>query len=134
MLADADQKSVLLRLHDQIDEARAELSAAEIAESFRPPIEPLAVEGAIAALVQSGLVVSISQSPTRYRISRVGINEIERTHDISTTINPGTGIIHRSYSERASRPDEESPINWTKWGVILTAIAIAVAILIAVVS
>ncbi|MHA0318565.1 hypothetical protein ACXY7D_10505 [Sphingomonas melonis] len=130
MIADGDQKSVLLRLHDQIDESRAELSAAEICCGFTPAIDPVAVESALRQLVQAGLVVSIGSSPTRYRISRVGIGLIEQEFDITTTINPSTGIVHRSYSER---PAPVTPGNagrdWGKSGAIAGWISLILAII-----
>jgi hypothetical protein len=134
MIADGDQKSILLRLHDQVDESKVELTASEIFDSFRPKIDPLAVEFALDALVTAGLVVTVVRQPTQYRISRAGIAEVEHGYDISTTINPGTGIAHRTYSERAPLLVPRPIIDWTKWGTILTGIAIVVTIFIAVIS
>ncbi|VWX56853.1 hypothetical protein SPHINGOR109_10704 [Sphingorhabdus sp. 109] len=133
MLANENQKAVLLRLHDQLDELKAELSASEIAESFTSKLDPLAVEDALSSLVNSGLVLTVQNSPTHYRVSRAGITEVENTHSISTTTNPSTGIVHRSYSERQHPSGYQSSINWQMWGVILTAVAIFVTILIAVI-
>ncbi len=133
MLADDNQKAVLLRLHDQLDELKAELSAVEIAKSFTTKLDPLVVEMALSSLVNSGLVVTVQNSPTHYRISRAGITEVENSHTISTTTNPSTGIVHRSYSERTHPSNNQLAINWQMWGVILTAVAIFVTILIAVI-
>jgi hypothetical protein len=134
MIADADQKSVLLRLHDQLDESQAELSAAEVAKDFRPSIDPLKMEAALKALVTAGLVLSISHSPTRYRISRAGIAEVEKTHDISTTVNPGTGVVHRTYSDRGLQDAKPPKIDWTKWGTIIAAVGLLATVLIAVLN
>ena len=134
MISDGDQKSVLLRLHDQIDESKAEISAADIADSFRPNIDPLVIEFALGALVNAGLVINISGHPMRYRISRAGIVEVETTHNLSTTINPSTGVVHRSYSELSVPPIKHVKVDWTKWGTILGAVAIMVTIAIAVIQ
>jgi len=92
------------------------------------------VEAAIAHLLLRGWIVSTRKYPmAAYKISRNGILEVEKTHEISTTIDPVTNLIVRNYSSRV--PDVIiSRFDWTKWGTIFGAIGVAVSILIAVFS
>ncbi|WP_132896909.1 hypothetical protein [Sphingomonas sp. PP-CC-3A-396] len=126
--------SVLLRLHDEIDEASDAMTAQAIASSFKPPMLLGRVEAALAHLLLRGWVVSTKRFPMEaYKISRNGILEVEKTHDISMTIDPGTNLIMRNYSARVPNTIT-SHFDWTKWGTIFGAVGVAVSILIAVFS
>ncbi|TXC71124.1 hypothetical protein FSB78_09290 [Sphingomonas ginsenosidivorax] len=124
--------SVLLRLHDELDEAAGPMTAQAIAASFRPPVAVQTVENALADLLIKGWVISTRRFPLMtYKISRNGILEVERTHDISTTVNPGDGMIYRAYNSRQPG-DVQSHFDWTKWGTIAASIFAVIAIVVAI--
>ena len=98
-------------------------------QGFKPPIDPLEVDFALAKLVESGLAVTVSGYPLSYRISRVGIGEVESGYKITTTVNPSTGITHRTYSEIPKKSaTAEQAFDWGKSGAIAAWIGIPIAI------
>jgi hypothetical protein len=127
-----DNIGVLLRLHDELDEASEAMTAKAISSSFRPPLPLLKVEIALAQLLIRGWVVSTRTVPDKaYKISRNGILEVERTHDISTTINPSDNLIVRNYNFRKPAKSN-SYFDWAKWGTILASIFAVLAIAVAI--
>ncbi|WP_336986554.1 hypothetical protein [Altererythrobacter aquiaggeris] len=120
-----DKDSVLLRLHDQLDEIRMELSSSEIADSFRPSVDRVDVEHKIFELIATGLITGVGRLPTRYRISRAGIAWVDKNYEIAETLDHSSGLTRRSYTALGHEMNGfETQIDWTKWSAIAATLAI----------